>query len=67
MTKHKLQIGRRAYTISIHTIPGSCCWATVYLGRRRIGETRDIPYGMSGVAYEQASKIAEAHANTASA
>jgi hypothetical protein len=62
VTKYKHKVGRQTYTISLHKVLGACCWAVVCLGRRRIGETRDLPYGMTGVAYEQAVQLAETHA-----
>jgi hypothetical protein len=65
MTKHKHTVAGKTYTIAISTVPGFCCWATVKLGRARIGETQNIPYGMRGVAYERAVEIAERHASAA--
>jgi hypothetical protein len=66
--KNEEEAMNEKYTIKVRGVgQGFACNAVVYAGRRVLHTTRDVPYGMSGVAYKLAERwISEVEAKSSS-
>lgn len=52
----KLTVDGKSARIEINRVMGHCCWATLYVGRRKVHVTRDYPYGNTGAAFREAAE-----------